>query len=50
LARKDATASADIGGTHNPATDSEEALAETLATFAPSATITENISISELSI
>lgn len=48
LARKDATASTDIGGTHNPATDSEEALSETLATFAPSATITENISISEL--
>jgi len=48
LARKDATASADIGGTHNPATDSEEALAETLSTFDPGASIVENIEIQEL--
>lgn len=48
LARKDAAASADIGGTHNPATDSEEALSEALATFTPGATITENITIDEL--
>lgn len=48
LARKDAAASTDIGGTHNPATDSEEALAETLSTFNPGAAITENIEIQEL--
>jgi hypothetical protein len=48
MSRKDATASTDIGGTHDPATDSEEALSEMLATVTPGGATTENVTVNEL--
>ena len=50
LARKDATASTDIGGTHNPATDSEEAIAEYLTTLTPSGSTVIQDTTNELSV
>lgn len=48
LARKDATASTDIGGTHDPATDSEEAIREKVDTLSPGSATTIEATTNEL--
>jgi len=48
LMRKDATASADIGGTYLPLTDSNEALREKVDTITATGTTTENVNVTEL--
>ena len=48
LARKDVGASADLGGTHLPSTDSEEALSEKIDTLVPAGATTENVTVNEL--
>lgn len=47
LARKDLTPNADIAGTHDPATDSEEALRDKLNTLTPTPPVNESVTITE---
>ena len=48
LARKDVSPNTDLGGTHDPATDSEEALSAGVAAVAPGTSTTENVTVNEL--
>jgi hypothetical protein len=48
MSRKDAAASADIGGTYAAATDSLEAVREKIDTITPGGATTENVTVNEL--
>ena len=50
MARKDASASADIGGTYSATTDSQEAISEAVAGITPGGSVTENIQVNELNV